>query len=56
MKKQYKYNKQTAIEAMTHDYNEACEKYPTLRNDVTLERYIKVNLPYKLKVTVKPYE
>ena len=41
--------KQQATEYLTQRYNEQALKYPLMRKDISLELYLKRNLPYAIR-------
>lgn len=42
-------SREEAIKRLTRRYEEQCLKFPMTRDTVTLDGYIKANLPYVLK-------
>lgn len=40
---------ETAKRRLTNRWHEQCERFPTMRNEITLERYVQVNLAYVMR-------
>ena len=50
-------DRETAVRRLTNRYNEQCERFPTMQNDISLELWLSRNLAYVQKGDLlKQYE